>query len=175
MPEKLPERILQLAERYQDNFGELNYHIFRPSTQIKFFPSILNMQQAILTSNLFSAIKKEKLCGKFISSYKFIGNYPEEFEEYFHGRGPVVTQVRGYVKAFFYPPHGLSLKLENAIELFVEINDALLGEMSEDNLHIAQWSTEFSQDFINEIWDFCWTVWSQQKKWLLLIYGTSTD
>lgn len=90
------------------------------------------------------------------------------------GFGPIVD---GYKTAFFQPPHGLALSLDEQIELFNQLNLQLWnGDLSDCSIY--SWSTDWSNYFDggHEWWGaFWWTVYSPQTRLLSVIGASATD
>jgi hypothetical protein len=168
---EIDNRIQDLIETYQDHFGELHYSLFSPVSDDNDNPNptLSDMRQAIIESGVLPITHKDSLVGRTVPVTEFLGYYLKDDHRTGH------CTIQGYEYAFFHPPYGISLDFTSALALFKKINVYLFGEVNDSNLKVVEWETDFSDFFINEWWDFCWTVWSNSKGWLVFIYGTATD
>ncbi|MCP4368054.1 MAG: hypothetical protein GY797_08110 [Deltaproteobacteria bacterium] len=174
----IDEPVQKLIKTYQENWGELYYDVFIPndSSYVE-RPTMADVCRVILENEIISPDGKDRPKGQIVTVDEFLGNYLEMYERKQQSDNNVgCYTIQGYEFAFFSPPYGIRLKFEKAVDIFNKLNIYLFGEMSEENLQIIEWDcTSLSNYFINEWWDFCWAVWSNEKKWLVLIYGTATD
>jgi hypothetical protein len=166
---EIDNKIQDLIETYQNHFGELHYSLFFPVSDDYPNPGLSDMRQAIIESDVLPITYQDSLVGRTVPVTEFFGYYLRDDHKTGH------FTIQGYEYAFFHPPYGISLDFASALAFFNKINGYLFGEVNDSNLKVVEWETNFSDFFINDWWDFCWTVWSKSKGWLVFIYGTATD
>lgn len=120
----------------------------------------------------------ENLEGRNITFEEFWGNDNAFKKEISSGMAWSIPSVDGYKTAFFNPPHDLRGKLEDQIEIFEQLNEALFGEMTQSNLNIYSWTVNWSNYFDagKEWWgSFYWTLENLEKSNVIVIGASSTD
>jgi len=174
----MPPGLKSLTDTYESWKGELQYAFY-------VFPSNnpeLDVDVSLVEEWSRLAIAQEFVGtgrGKRLSVEDFLGNCRfDMFEAQAQGKDgkSVGGVVAGYEFAFTQPPYGLRAKTVIEIfHLFDQINALVLGPVTDANLIIYEWDTTGLNYFINDWWDFLWTVWSHAHKHLVVIYGSTTD
>jgi hypothetical protein len=118
------------------------------------------------------------ISGEKITFAKFWGTddaFPEVKDG---GKCCVFPENEGYKTAFFNPPYGLRGNIEEQLELFAGINQALLAPMNDANLWIYRWPDHWSNYFeAGKEWrgTFYWTIYNREKDLLIVVGASSSD
>ena len=115
--------------------------------------------------------------GKLVSVDEFMGTR-NAFKVKTSDTTWTIPNTDGYMTAFYNPPYDLNGDLEKHKKLFDAVNKLLFNPMSDNNLKIYEWSTDWSNFFDagKEWWGtFYWTVYNKEKSYVIVVAASSTD
>lgn len=125
----------------------------------------------------------EKATGTRIDLKRFLGGFSSEQQIVLKsgvipdGTTDVEFGKIGYAGAFFSPPYGTGLTLEEASKAFAKINELAFDGLQE-TLEIFEWSNDWSTYFDagHEWWgSSLWTVRHPTKNMIVAIAASTTD